>query len=79
MFRIEGMKIGTKSKTDVNIAYLKETVKEGLVEEVKTRLQNIKIDGILDSGYIEELIRDAPYSPFTTVQSTERPDKVASA
>jgi spore germination protein KA len=78
-FRIEGMIIGTKSKTDVNIAYLKGTVKEGLVEEVKTRLQNIKIDGILDSGYIEELIRDAPYSPFTTVQSTERPDKVASA
>jgi spore germination protein KA len=79
LFRIEGMKIGTKSKTDVNIAYLKGTVKEGLVDEVKSRLKSINIDAILESGYIQELIADAPYSPFTTIQSTERPDKVASA
>ncbi|MGJ7919364.1 spore germination protein [Neobacillus sp. LXY-4] len=79
LFRIEGMKIGTKSKTDINIAYLKGTVKEGLVDEVKARLQKIKIDAILESGYIEEFIEDAPFSPFSTIQSTERPDKVASA
>lgn len=79
LFRIEGMQIGTKSKTDVNIAYLKGTVKEGLVDEVKARLERIKIDAILESGYIEELIEDAPFSPFSTIQSTERPDKVASA
>ncbi|RTR35803.1 spore germination protein [Robertmurraya yapensis] len=77
-FRVESMKIGKKSKTDVNIAYLKGTVKEGLVEEVKKRLARIEIDAVIDSGYIEELIEDAPFSPFTTVQSTERPDKVAS-
>jgi hypothetical protein len=46
---------------------------------VKNRIGQIEIDAILDSGYIEELIEDAPFSPFTTVQSTERPDKVASA
>jgi hypothetical protein len=77
-FRIESLKIGTSSKTDINIAYIKGVVKEGLVEEVKSRLQKIKMDTIIESGYIEELIEDAPYSPFTTVQSTERPDKVAS-
>ncbi|MCU9612590.1 spore germination protein [Caldibacillus lycopersici] len=54
-------------------------MKEGLVEEVKKRLEGIKIDSVLESGYIEELIDDAPYSPFSTIQSTERPDKVASA
>ncbi|MBD8070360.1 spore germination protein [Bacillus sp. PS06] len=79
LFKLQGMKIGTKSKTDVNIAYLEGTVKEGLVEEVKNRLEQIEIDSVMDSGYIEELIGDAPYSPFTTVLSTERPDKVASA
>ncbi|WP_125666015.1 spore germination protein [Paenibacillus baekrokdamisoli] len=79
LLRIEAMKIGKKSKTDVNVAYLKGTVKEGLVDEVKSRLEGLAIDAILESGYIEELIKDSPLSPFKTIQSTERPDKVASA
>jgi len=79
LLRVEGLKIGDKSKTDINIAYIKDTVKDGLVEEVKNRLQKIKIDGILESGYIEEFISDSPLSPFTTIQSTERPDKVTAA
>lgn len=79
MFRVDAMTIGTKTQTDINIAYIKGTVKEGLVDEVKHRLEGIKIDAILDSGYIEEFIEDAPLSPFATIQSTERPDKVASA
>jgi len=74
---VESMQIGKKSKTDINIVYLEGTVKEGLVEEVKQRLRSIKIDAVLESGYIEELIKDSPMSPFTTMQSTERPDKVA--
>lgn len=77
--RIESMKIGEKSRTDINIAYIKGTVKEGLVEEVKHRLERIKIDAVLESGYIEELIEDAPLSPLPTIQSTERPDKVAAS
>lgn len=79
LFRIEGMKIGKKSQTDINIAYLKGTVKEDVLKEVKSRLEKIKIDAILESGYIEELIEDSPLSPFPTIQSTERPDKVASS
>lgn len=79
LFRIEAMKIGKKTKTDINIAYLKGTVKEDVLKEVKARLKKIKIDAILESGYIEELIEDSPLSPFPTVQSTERPDKVAAS
>jgi len=79
LLRFDSMVIGTKTKTDVNIAYIQGTVKEGLVEEVKKRLESIEIDGVLESGYIEELIEDAPLSPFTTIQNTERPDKVAAA
>ena len=77
--KVEGMRIGDKSKTDIAIIYVDGVVKEGLVDEVKERLQSIKIDIILESGYIEEFIDDAPHSPFRTVQSTERPDRVASA
>ncbi|WP_102347533.1 spore germination protein [Bacillus sp. Marseille-P3661] len=77
LLRIESLVIGEKTKTDINIAYIKGTAKEELVEEVKNRLNKIKIDGVLDSGYIEELIGDAAYSPFPTMNTTERPDKVA--
>lgn len=76
-FSIKSLKVGKKTQTDVAVAYLRETVKDGLVEEVTSRINKIKIDGVLDSGYIEELITDNPFSPFTTVQSTERPDKIA--
>lgn len=78
-FRIEELNIGKRTKTDINIAYINGVVKKGLVDEVKERLEKIDIDGILESGYIEEMIRDAPLSPFTTIMSTERPDKVASS
>ncbi|RXT06943.1 spore germination protein [Ammoniphilus sp. CFH 90114] len=78
LLTFDSMVIGTKTKTDINIGYIQGTVKEGLVEEVKKRLQRIEIDAVLESGYIEELIEDAPLSPFPTVLCTERPDKVAS-
>lgn len=77
-FRLEAMTIGTRSKTAVNIAYLEGVAKPELVEEVKRRLESIQIDAILESGYIEELIEDVPYSPFPTVRYTERPDSAAS-
>ncbi|WML59412.1 spore germination protein [Neobacillus sp. PS2-9] len=79
LLSIKSTVVGKSSKTTLNIAYHRGTVKKGLVEEVMKRLDNIDIDGIIDSGYISELIEDAPLSPFTTVQSTERPDKVAAS
>lgn len=48
------------------------------MKEVHDRLNRIKIDAILESGYIEELIQDETFSPFPTIFSTERPDTVAS-
>lgn len=75
--KIEILQIGEKTKTDVAVAYLVGVVNPKIVEEAKKRLRCIKIDGILDSGYIEELLRDNPYSPFSTVANTDRPDKVA--
>jgi spore germination protein KA len=77
--RIESFKIGTKTQTTVLIAYLKGIAKEGVVDEVKNRLGRIKIDSILESGYIEELIEDTPLSPFPQIEHSERPDKVSAS
>nr|WP_257535549.1 spore germination protein [Mesobacillus foraminis] len=74
---VETMKIGTVTKTDVSIMYIKGIAKEEIVEEVRKRLKSIKIDSILESGYIEQLIEDQALTTFPTLYHTERPDIVA--
>lgn len=71
------MKIGNQTKTLICVCYIEGIAKEPILEELMKRLNNIDIDSILDSGYIEEMIKDAPYSPFRTIINTERPDVVA--
>ncbi|AMO85250.1 GerA spore germination protein [Solibacillus isronensis B3W22] len=78
-FWIESKKIGSRTKTNVAIAYINGIANDEIVNEVNLRLDRIIIDGILESGNIEELIQDTPYTPFPTVFNTERPDVVAAA
>ena len=75
--RMEAMKIGEQTQTDICIAYIEGIVKPGLIDELKRRLGTISTDSILDSGYIEAYIEDAPYSIFPTVGNSERPDTIA--
>ncbi|MGB7604112.1 MAG: spore germination protein [Lutisporaceae bacterium] len=75
----ETFKIGTVGKTNVCMAFIRGICPEGLSNEVRSRLTRIKIDGVLDSGYIEELIQDSPYSIFPQMRNTEKPDVVASS
>lgn len=75
--KIESMQLGQFTNTGVAVVYIKGIVNDKLVAEVKERLNRIEIGSILETGYIEELIEDNPWSPFSTVGHTERPDKVA--
>ncbi len=74
---LETRQIGRVTKTDVSIMYINGIVNDKVVEEVRKRLERIDIDGILESGYIEELIQDETYSPFPTMYNSERPDVIA--
>ncbi|WP_170974046.1 spore germination protein [Peribacillus simplex] len=71
--------VGTRSKKDLVVAYIKEIVDPELVQEVETRIKKIDIDNVPESGYVEQLIEDNYLSPFPQVQSTERPDRVIAA
>jgi len=75
--KFEFMRIGKQTKTQICVCYIDGIAKEPIHKELLKRLHDIDIDAILDSGYIEEIIKDAPYSPFRTVINTERPDVVA--
>jgi spore germination protein len=74
--KLESMKVGSLSKTEVVITYIEGIAESSLVEEVRTRIKRIEIDAIEDSGYIVEFIEDKPYSVFPQVLQTERPDRV---
>ncbi len=77
--RVEKVVVGTRSLTDVAIIYLKDIAMPDIIQEVHQRLNAFEIDGILDSGYIEQLISDNRWSIFPLAQNTERPDKVKAA
>lgn len=74
---IEMLRVGRRSDTPVFICYLGSLANPDTVKELKKRLNKIDIDGILDSNYISENIRDNKYGLFKTIGSTERPDVVA--
>lgn len=75
--RIEYLTLGERTVTNVSIVYLEGIANPKVVKKLKERLQSFHVDSILDSGYIEEYIEDAPYSIFSTVGYTEKPDVVA--
>jgi len=77
--KMKSMVVGLHSNTSITVSYMEGIVDPALVEEVTKRIERIRIDGILDSGYIEEMIQDDAYSPFPQIQHTERPDVVAAA
>ncbi|MGB9792535.1 MAG: spore germination protein [Thermacetogeniaceae bacterium] len=77
--RFEMYQVGRVTKTDVCVAYIDGLVNPATVDEVKRRITSIDTDSILESGYLEDFIKDRAWTPFTLLDRTERPDKVAAA
>lgn len=77
--RIESKELGLLTKTSVSVIYIQGIVDEGVLAELHSRLESIKIDGVLESNYVEEFIQDSTFGFFPTVNNTERPDVVAAA
>lgn len=77
--RVEEFRLGTISRTSVYLLHLHGITDDLLVAEARRRLQGVRIDGVMESNTLMELIRDAPGSPVPTMLRSERPDRVASA
>ncbi|MGN7761925.1 spore germination protein [Paenibacillus sp. 22594] len=77
LLKTEKLCVGRLSQTDVMIVYIDNLAEQSVVEDVKKRISSIDMDSVLESGYIEELISDHPYSPFPLMQATQRPDLVS--
>lgn len=77
--RVEELNGGVRSHTLINLIYMRDLVYPGLVEEIRRRLDAYEIDGVLDSGVLEQLAEERWYSPFPQFQTTQRPDRAAIA
>jgi len=73
------IKVGRRTKTKVGIGYIKDKENNDKVNKIINKIENIDIDGILDSGYIRDFLTNDERSSFPTVISTERPDLVSTA
>ena len=61
--RVEELNGGVRSHTLINLIYMRDLVYPGLVEEIRRRLDAYEIDGVLDSGVLEQLAEERWYSP----------------
>lgn len=77
--KMEKLYVGSVTKTTISLMYINNIAKYEIVQEIKDRLSKIEIDAVLESGYIEELIKDDRYSIFPTFLNSEKPDSVAAA
>jgi len=72
--KIKYIELGAITKSQVAIVFMEGICEPRLIQDIEERLQAIRIDRILDAGYIEQFIQDNPRSPFPQIRSTERPD-----
>nr|WP_148228112.1 spore germination protein [Syntrophobotulus glycolicus] len=77
--RMKLVQAGSRSKTDVCIAYIEDITNADMVTEIEREIQNIKIDGIpMAEKTVEEFILGSKFwNPFPRVRYTERPDVAA--
>lgn len=71
--------MGVRSNTLINIMYMEDLVSKEQIEIIEKELSSYEIDGVLDSGVIEQLVEKKWYSPFPQFQTTERPDRASKA
>ena len=72
--KMELMKAGVKSNTDLCLIYQTDMVAPELLRDIRRRIRKIPTDIILESGYIQPFLDTDITSIFSNVGTTQRPD-----
>src|SRR5699024_6830696 len=75
--KVEEITLGSRSDTVAALVHMEELIYPDLLDKIKRRLQVWEIDGVLDTGMLEQLAEEDWLSPFPQFESTERPDRAA--
>ena len=73
--RIYETQIGLRSLTNVAVVWLAGITNQRLVQQMKERLEQIDIDGLISPSAVEEYVTGSRWTPFPLLQYTERPDR----
>lgn len=71
---VKTIKIGDLTQTQVCVVYFNAVADKQVVKKIMKRLNQIKIDGVLDSHYLVSFLQKNPKSLFKQVGDTEKPD-----
>lgn len=74
---IEYFELGRRTKTNVALLYMTDIANGEIVAEVRHRLNNIDVDGIISGQQLETGLADDSYSLFPLLEYMGRPDFAA--
>lgn len=66
--------LGSVSHTEVALVYLKDRVNANMLDSIRKRLNKIKLETVLESGFLEPFFESTRFSLFSGTGHTERPD-----
>lgn len=72
----EKLEVGKQSKTAISMLYIKGIASDEMVNTLRQRIADLKVDSVLDSSILEQMIDDNSLSIFPQMLLTERPDKL---
>lgn len=71
------LSVGKYSKTQIAVCYVEGVADKGLIDTLKKKIKNIKIDAVLDSSYLSKFLGEHKTSLFKQIGNTEKPDILA--
>lgn len=74
--RIEEQLVGRQSLTPVDLLYIDGLTNMALVDQLRHRIAQIDIDGVMTTGNLEEYLVDNGWTAFPQMLFTERPDRL---
>lgn len=74
---INVIEVGKRTKTKVAILHIGDIANDSLVSDVTNRIKQIKVDGIVDSGQMQNMIQNKSTNLFPQMRIVERSDEAA--
>ena len=71
---VKDFKIGRRTRTRVSLVYIDDIADSGVVKKIEDKLNEIDVDGIIDSYYLVRYFSKRKKSIFKQVGNTEKPD-----
>ncbi|MEA4920371.1 MAG: spore germination protein [Clostridiaceae bacterium] len=72
--KIEMLTIGEKTGTSCCLCYIDGVTDGKLLNEIRQKMEEVKIDGVLSTNYVAEMITPTPFEVFKRMGATARPD-----